>query len=635
VSDDAGRGRGRGADRTGTRLGAQDTRVTRGVFLCALTGWTLISMTHGGIDPGRLPVGSAATALAWGLFGAAVLAAAASWTSRGLSWGRPAAIAITLLGGLVAWSAASVTWSPVPDLAWLTTNRIALALAALALGTCMSLGRPDAAQQLAIGLAVASVPILVWALGSRVIPEWLAPTLDTPRLAAPIGHANTLALVATVAVPGALLLAGTRRWRRHGALILMGAVLVVAMTGSRSGLIALVVCIGLAVWLQPKRAEMLAALGAGLAGAIPASVYALGAPALTAEPFLGDPATRRGTGLLLGALIVTGGAIGWVLFDVLLPPARRVERMLARPRAARVVVGVAAGVVALAVTLAVLAGRGAHSGAGRQLSLDSNHRTAWWGQAWRGFLDAPLIGQGSGSFPLTHFAERQVGVETLQTRQPHQLVLELMTELGLVGVALALAALGVIVWAAVRVGRRSGPAVAIVVPFVIQAQLDTPWTSPAAYVPALAAGGVILAMAAGQRTTQRGHVRSIVAGVVAVAACVSALVVWSGERRVSAAYVALGTNAGEAVRLASAAEDDLWPSIGPMLVQAKALMIADPVGARAAAERATRRQPDNPFAWECLAEVSDGASKATALDRWTRLDPKRDPAIPATCQPGW
>ena len=516
-------------------MGAQDTRVALGVFLCALTGWTLVSMTHGGTDLGRLPVGPEATALAWGAVGAALLAVVASWLSRGMSWGRTAMFGLGAFGGLVAWSAASMAWSAVPDLAWLTTNRLAFGLAALTLGVGLSVGRHTAARDLAIGLAVATVPILAWALGSRVLGEWLAPTVDPPRLVAPIGHANTLALIAVFAVPGALCLAADRRWRRHAAVILMVALLVVAMTGSRSGLIALVAGIGVAVWLQPNRPAMLAALWAGLVGAIPAVVFALGTAEFTTEPFLSDPADRRGAGLLLGALIVAGAAVSWALVDVARPGACRLARVLDRPKAGRIVAAAAAALVAAGIVLAVVLGREANQTGGRQLSLDSNHRSAWWGEAWRGFVDAPLIGHGSGSFPLTHLAERNVGAETLQVRQPHQLGLELMTELGVVGLVLGLLLVGVVVCAARRVGRGAGPALAIVIPFLIQAQLDTPWSSPAAYVPALAAGGVILGLVGGSATARRGAARGLIVGVVALGVCASALVVWSGERRASPA----------------------------------------------------------------------------------------------------
>ena len=74
MSDEASRTRGRGADRIGPRLSAQDNKVVLWLSMLALTGWAVLSMTHGAIDLGRLPVGAGAGALAWGLVGASTLA---------------------------------------------------------------------------------------------------------------------------------------------------------------------------------------------------------------------------------------------------------------------------------------------------------------------------------------------------------------------------------------------------------------------------------------------------------------------------------------------------------------------------------------------------------------------------------
>ncbi len=110
------------------------------------------------------------------------------------------------------------------------------------------------------------MPVLVWALGSRVVPDLLAPIDDTSRLSAPIGHANGLALIAVFAVPGAVLLASTRRWRDAGTVIAMGALLVVALTGSRSGILALVGAVAVALWMFPARDRVARHPGSGNPG---------------------------------------------------------------------------------------------------------------------------------------------------------------------------------------------------------------------------------------------------------------------------------------------------------------------------------------------------------------------------------
>lgn len=622
-------------------LSAQDARVVLWLSGAALAGWTVLSMTDGAIDLGRLPAGAGSTALAWGLLGAAVLAVGAVVGARPRSWGGPAVLGLGAIAALVAWSALSITWASAPDLAWIATNRVALGLAALLIGVALAVATRDPARRLAIGLAVATVPVLGWAIASRVLPEFLSPAGDAPRLAAPIGHANTLALVAVFAVPGALCLAADRRWRPAGTIVLMGALLVVAMTGSRSGILALAACVALALWLQTDRPAMLGALGAAVVGAAPAAVYALTAGPFTSEPVLDDPSARRGAGLVLGALVIVGAVIAGSIGDVLDPAARRVARWIERPTAGRLILAATGGAIVGGIVLAAVIGRDAEPGAGRLISLSSNNRTAWWEQAWRGFLDAPIAGSGAGSFPLTHIAERTVAVENLQVRQPHQLGLELLTELGLVGLGLGLTAVVAVAWGARRAGRTAGPALAIVAAFLVQAQLDIPWTSPAATIPPMAAAGVILAMGARHHAAGRGVAASRIAvvavvAVVAIGASVSAMWLWSGERDSSEAFLLKDADPSRAATLARAASDDAPLAIGSLLVEAYALNnVGDRVGATAAARRAADRQPDNPFAWECLAAVSDVAERTEALQRWSELDPKRDLATAPTCQPGW
>ena len=540
--------------------------------------------------------------------------------------------------GLLAWSAASIAWASAPDLAWLSTHRTAVAFAALVTGSALATRLDDAARRLAIGVAVAATPVLLWALGSRVIPDLLAPLDDTPRLSAPIGHANGLALVAVFAVPGALLLASTRRWRDAGAVLAMGALLVIALTQSRSGLLALVAVVALALWLFPARPRVIGALGAAILGMLPALVYGLTAGSLTTEPTLREPADRRGAGLIIGALIVLGAVLAVILSDVLGPAAARVARVLEHRLAGRLMFIAAGLLVAAGGVASTVFGRDASAGAGRTFSLDSNNRRAWWSEAIRGFTDAPVRGHGAGSFPLTDLAERTRAIDSLRVRQPHQLALELLTELGLVGLLLGVALVVCVAWASRRVGRAAGPALCLVVAFLLQAQLDFPWTIPAASIPAMAAAGVILGMGGRFRMARRrvGIARVAVAAVVGAGAIASAVVVATAAHRTNDAYFSDASPA-VAVALADRATDLNPLAIDSLLIAAKA---HDQLGDRAAAvrdaSRASNRQPENPFAWECLAAVADGSRRTDAIARLATLDPARDPLIqPPRCQPSW
>lgn len=638
MTDEAHRERGSGADGTDVRFTPQDTRVGIGLGVVALATWSAIALWGGGIDLGKLPPDRGAGGLTLAVMLWPAIAVAALWWGREHGWPGPARWGVAAGAALVMWSAVSITWATAPDLAWLSTHRTAVAAAALVTGTAVATRMGDPARRLAIGVALAAVPVLLWALGSRVVPDLLAPIDDTSRLAAPVGHANGLALIAVFAVPGAVLLAATRRWRGAGTVVAMGALLVLALTGSRSGILALVGAAAVAVWMFPARDRVLAALGAAVLGGLPAAVYGLTAGPFTTEPTLAEPAERRGAGIILGVLVVLGAVIAVVARDLLVPAARRGAASLAHRLAGRLLLIGAAVIVAGGGVIAATTGRDASPGAGRTISVDSNHRLDWWAEASRGFADAPVWGHGAGSFPLTHILERSVAIETLKVRQPHQLALELLTELGAVGLLLGVALVGCVIWAARRAGRAAAPALCLVVAFLIQAQLDFPWTIPAASIPAMAGAGVVLGMCGPRVAATRatGAARVAATAIVAVGAIVSAAVVAVAASRTNDAYL---SDASPAAAVAKADRaTDLEPlAIDSLLIAAKGRA---QLGERAAAihdaRRATERQPENPFAWECLAAVADGPVRAAASARLAALDPARDQAQdPPHCQPSW
>jgi hypothetical protein len=636
VTGENARGRGRRADRTGGAGGPQDDAVALRLGVAALAGLALLGIGAGGQVTGRLPPERGAAAFAAAIVVAGALAAAALWRGRRDAWRGPAALGVGAMAGLVGWSALSITWASAPDLAWLATNRLMLALWALVLGLAIARRVADPATRLAVGVSVAAMPVLVWALGSRVVPDLLAPFQDTSRLTAPIGHANGLALVAVMAVPGALLLAAPGRFRPVAVAMLTVALVVLPLTGSRSGMLALVVAVALGLWLLPHRAQSVSALVAAIAGAVPAVWFGLTAGPLTDGPLLPAPSERRGAGLILGLLVVLGVAGAVVVADLAPGRADRAARLLGRRRIAiTLLVAVAALVVAGGVVAAVGTG-GAPTSADRLTSLDANHRTEWWGQAVRGFASAPVHGHGAGSFPLTNVAERADSFEALRTRHVHQAALETMTELGLVGLALGLACLGAVAWAARRAGRAGWPAVCVAAPFLVQAQLDVPWTIPALAVPAMAAAGTLLALGSpAARTARAGTARAVAATALAAVAAVSAIVPAVAADRAGDAYLTADPSSASAARAGEAA--DLNPlAIGALLVEARIRAeIGDGPGAARAASRAARRQPGNPFAWECLAAVGDPAQAADAAARVARLNPRRDPALALACRPSW
>ena len=85
-------------------------------------------------------------------------------------------------------------------------------------------------------------------------------------------------------------------------------------------------------------------------------------------------------------------------------------------------------------------------GAARLRTLSGSSRADYWRVALRTVEAAPLLGSGAGSFRRQWFQHRR---EPQPARDAHSLYLETLAELGPLGLALLLAALGLPLAAAV------------------------------------------------------------------------------------------------------------------------------------------------------------------------------------------
>ena len=535
------------------------------------------------------------------------------------------------LGGAVALfgvSAASLLWASAPDLAWIDSNRMLMMLAALAIGFGVS-PRPRDLPQAAVVLSLACLPIIAWALLTKILPD-LAPDGAGARLAAPLGSFNALALVGALALPGALWL--TRRdgrtWgARAAAAYTLVLIVVVALTYSRSGAVAMLVGAGVLITLAPNRPALLASLASALVGALPAIATGLTLHGLTTDGLA--VADRRGAGALLGVFVLAGALVTLACRPVL-------ERLL-MPRSQgwwRRAGALALALVIFAVT-AVLASGGVSdtavgNGSDRVTDVSFNNRIGWWGEAIRGFASAPLFGHGAGSFPLVHLRER-ANVNTV--RSPHQLVLQIASDLGAVGVSLLVAMFIGIGWAAVRVGRNHGwgnvaPALAVCTAFLVSAQVDVAWSIPLLFLPPFALAGMLVGSATPRRKFgSAGPVTSGAAIALATAALASLAL------PVAARHFLVRGEQSLALRHPASARSDarIAASLNPFDIRAVALRgkaanaLGDAVGRRSAGDEAVSRQPENPLAWACLVSASGQAPPLAAVRELARLNP-RDPA---------
>jgi len=568
--------------------------------------------------------GASTRTLPW-VGGAAVVAVAALVVVRGLPRGWPALVPLV---ALALWCALSIGWSDLGDRSWDYANRTLVYAAFAALGLFLA----DRTRGLATGLAAVLGAVAVWSLAGKALP-WLYDDYGRiARLRAPVGIWNQLALLGDYALPLALWLA----WRRRvlGALLAYAWLVAVVLTYSRGGVLVAAAVVVAWIVLSRRWVEAGATL---LAAGVPAAgvvAVALVLPGVTDD---GQPhATRVRDGAVFALVLLAGAAVAAVVARVPLP-----ERTPALRRAALIAAVVVGAVAVSAVAVrAPSFWRDFTSATETQLpntsarfaAAGSNHRWVWWKQAWEGWEERPLVGTGAGSFALTNLRYRTTFLD--QATEPHNVPLQFLSETGLVGLGLLLAALGLLIAAG---WRRQGHelALSLLLPaFVLHALLEIDWDFLAVAAPAFLAAGA-LAGRPGAVTRRLSRFAAIAAAGAALAAVSSLALPWLGDRWTRQAEdAALGGRPAKAVALAKRARAVDPVSIEPLFAQALAEETRGNLGRAAALfGRATEVQPRNPQPWGWLGrlELDAGCARAalTHLERYVALDPQARPEAAA------
>ncbi len=380
--------------------------------------------------------------------------------------GRPSRAGSTALGalaGLLAWTVLSATWAVPGGLVEQEARRTLLyatALAALLLVVDHARRRA-----LLLGLAVGTSVLGVVALATRAASGEVVDRFYGTLLEEPVGYPNALGVLAAVGVvigvglehPGVV----GRALRGSAAFL----VLVLGLSGSRGGALALALGLVTLVALGAPRARAGTALRA-------VGILLVGGAAWEAAVW-----TDAG-----GAQLVVLGAAVWVA------AALEVDLSHVPERATFASLGLAAA--AVAVALAVL----------QPVDTTTSFRTAYWGAALEEAQARPLLGSGAGTFHLTW--ERR-GSDGLFVRDAHSLYVEALSELGPVG--LVLTVLLVIVPVAAAIRRRGDPVVAVAgaafVVFAVHVGLDWDWEMPVVTLSGLGCAAVVLADTPGRRHT--------------------------------------------------------------------------------------------------------------------------------------
>jgi hypothetical protein len=563
----------------------------------------------------------------------AVLAWAAPWRGR-LRPSEPAAIALAALAALGLWATLSALWSPAPDVAIETGQRILTYALAFGLGIWLSilLGQRLhlALIPLAVAGAFAGIVAVTGMLTGDHVRHYLA--LDG-TLQFPLGYRNANAAFFAIALWPALGLASRRAspWPlRAAALGTATLCLGLAMLSeSRGSLPAGAVALCVYLLFGADRGRRLAWLALA---AIPAlfvipslvDLYHAGTANVPLSSAL-DELHRAGRAVALTS--VGSVAIGAVaaLAGKRIPASERRAEIADRAT----VVGLAVAVLAGSVAFVAVAGNPIHWIDKRFSQISSGHNANLRGQSsrfatlnaatqrpgiWRvALLDArhhPLLGDGGGGFRYTYLEERHPDTPNA-VQDAHSVELENLAQFGFPGLLLFTGAIGAAGVGAMR-ARRLGtePAWLSIVALTAGAywlshsSVDWFWPYPAITAPVMALLGSACAPALRiVADTPRGRGRLWLCAGAAVLA-ISAVPPFLSERYVNAAYAEWQSDPSRAYDDLNRARTMNPLTIDPWLAEgAIARATGEPRRAIHAYRRAADMRPEEWASFYNLAEL--------------------------------
>jgi hypothetical protein len=550
----------------------------------------------------------------------------------------------TMLGGLVAfagWVALSTVWSVSSAQPVLETERNLVYVAAVAALFCVASRRSF--PWVAGALLAAIYSVAMYPLATRLFPGQLVayPPSIGYQLAAPFGYWNALGLFVAM---GVLLAIGFAAHGRSAALRAASAAALVPLnctlylTFSRGAWLALAAAAVVVLALDPERLRV----GVVVLALAPAPalgiVFASRSHALTRQGAELAAAARDGhrVAAALVALALVQVAVSLALHGV----ARRValDRRVGLAAATLLVVlgGVGGGLaIARAGGPTKLVGNAYDAFVSperptgqdlnsRLVNLSGSGRADYWSVAWREFTENPVLGAGAGSYERYWVRDRP---NAFFARDAHNLYLEVLAELGPVGLLLLCAALGTPLVAAVRLRRRPlvAAAAGAYVAFLLHAAIDWDWEMSGLTMTALLCGAGVVVAARPERP-----VRPLTVPVRAAAlALVVPLVAFAFVLQVGNAAIASAARAvdrGDAARAtAQARRAKAWNpwSYQPWeLLGDVQLARGDLRTARQSFRTAIAKDHANWTLWLDLAKTTKGPARRQALARASALAPK-------------
>jgi hypothetical protein len=612
-----------------------------------------LSLQGGGYDTivrGELGV------IAWWL----LLVAGVGGLLHGRRLGLPAEVAILLLAAFATWTTLGALWGEsaergIEEGARVATYGGVLVIALLVQG-------PDMARRFALSIAAAIGLVGVLALLSRLQPQWFPDNVTAEiipatasRISYPLNYWNAVAAICAIGLPLMLWAASSARSqaaRAIAAAVAPALVLTIFLTLSRGGTLIAVAGVAVFVALYPIRSALLPALATtAIAGG--GLILAASHRTSLADGLDNELARSQGDTLLL-MLIVACLLVAGV--HVLVGRAIASGRIGGFPRMRRPLALKLAGAGALAIVVAGIAlgapGRLADGfeefkqpvdpgeTTTRLESVSGNGRWQYWSAAARAGESEPLVGIGPGSYEFWWSRE---GSLTGPVRDAHSLYAETFAELGIVGLILVLAFVGVILFVATRETLQArGESRTILAAltaaawvFALGAGIDWIWELAALPVvfmliaaPLLSVseppGGSLMGPRWRNRALSAGGALLIVAGLLVVAVPLLA----NSHVRTSKELVTEGDLAG-ALEEADAAED-LQPYATTPLIQAALVLELEGEldEAAARAREATELEPTNWKHWFLLSRLEAQRDKATAAVKAYREARRLNPDSP-------
>jgi hypothetical protein len=544
------------------------------------------------------------------------------------------------LFAVFAWTLVSALWTESLTRTLLESERALVYPAALA--ALLLLVRVGAHRALLGGTWAAITVISTYSLATRLFPERLG-LLDPIagyRLSQPIGYWNALGLFAAI---GALIAVGVVARTRDLALrcAAAGSLLVLLptlyFTFSRGAWIALAIGLAAAIALEPRRLHFVSTLLVVVPLTAVGLLLAYLSDALSrVEPKLSE-SSAAGHRL---ALALAGLAVANVLLVVALHAVEKHwSRAAGIERAYRVALALALVAGLLTVFLryggpVTLSQRGYDAFAAspprvegslnrRLFNLSGSGRLPQWRVAWAQFEAHPWLGSGAGTYELAWLKRRPyVG----QVRDAHNLYLETLTELGPVGLAFLVVALGTPLVAAWRARRHAlvPAAFGAYVAFLVHAVVDWDWEIPAVTLAAVLCAAAMLVAARNGHVERSPFRRARVAAVaIAIGLGACAFVGLLGNIKLAKANDAADAgNWRTAERQARSARSWAPWSAEPWQLLAEAQLAE---GRDAAApgtfRKAVAKDPNDWTLWFGLAQATDGREQRRALAHARRLNP--------------